>query len=106
MDHVLAMVDFNSNGFDCHNYFDSTREDFNHEDPGDVIRVVVANKKEDSQITYKDDSYEWIDYTDSVYQCIHDMRNREEFGQSITARMFLETTLFTGSEPIHSFGLY
>ena len=105
MQHILAMVDSNSNRVECHNSFDPTREDFNDEDPGEGMKAFFANKKEDSQTTYKDDDYKQIEHFDPVYQGIHDMKNREEFGQSITYRMFLEATQFTGSAAIHSFGI-
>lgn len=96
------MVDANLYVVECHNSFNPIQGD-----PGEVIGGIVTNKNESHNdgIIYEDDSYEWIAHTDPVYEGIHNIRNREEFGQSINKRMFLEATLFTGSKPIHSFGL-
>ena len=55
MEYVLAMVDSNSNRIKCHNSFNPTQEDFNDEDFDEVIGAVIANKKVDSQMTYKDE---------------------------------------------------
>ena len=80
MEHVLAMVDSNSNGIECHNSFDSTQKDFNNEDPGEVIGAIVAIKKEDSQTTYKNDDYKCVNHNNQDFQDIHNMVNQENNG--------------------------
>ena len=102
MEHVLAVIQSNSNITKFHGSFEPIQEDFNNEDPGEVIGAIVAIKKEDSQTSYKDDDYEYMDHNNQEFQDILNMVNQEDCGrQSISKRIFLESTLFTQSEPIH-----
>ena len=57
-----------------------TWEDFDNEDPGEVIGAIVAIKKEDSQTTYKDNDYNYMDHNNRKFQDILNMVNQEDCG--------------------------
>ena len=75
MEHMLAVIDSNSNTTKCHDFFEPTKEDFDNENCGEVIGATIAIKKEDSQTTYKDDDYKYVDHNNQEFSGIGDMVN-------------------------------
>ena len=45
MEHVLAVIDSNSNVTEYHSCVEPTQEDFDDEDPGEVIGVIFPSRK-------------------------------------------------------------
>ena len=61
-EHVLAVIDSNSNVTEYNDSVETTQGDFDNEDPGEVTRAIVAIKKEDGQTTYRDDDYKYVNH--------------------------------------------
>ena len=74
-----------------------------NKNPIEVIGAIIAVKEEDSQTSYKDDNYKYMHHINQEFQDILNMVNQGGCArQSISKRIFLESTLFTRSEPIYT----